>query len=317
MADPTTQKTTSNGAQLATMEMGGAMAKAGKPPLGFEPTDLEEAWRMAKMFSDAAIIPDALKKKPNDVLIVMLLGRELGLSPLAAIRGVNVIQGKPYVSAQLKIALVQARRDVCKYFRCTHSDNESATFETERVGTEGPQKATFTFKDAEKAGLTGKSTWSAYRANMLRWRAASALIDYVYSDIVLAVGTTDEWEEVKEKDMGPMRRAERSNVLEEMEASRAPEPPSDFNAETGEVVEASPAQPSAPAEEKPKASGGDPDSAAQALIGKMFAAANANDEKGVKALAKEVGAFPQDIQERISKAYADCKAIIANKKAGA
>jgi hypothetical protein len=310
MAEAQTAVKNGNGATALAMTGESALAKA---PLEFVPQNIDEAWRMATMFSKAALLPEALRNKPSDVLLIMLMGRELGLSPLAALRGVYVVQGKPYISAQSKIALVRARKDVCKYFRCEETTPDKATFVTERVGDDGPTRVSFTLEHAKRAGLLSKQgNWQTYPDVMLRWRAASQLADLVYSDIIGGIGIHDEYEELKERDGGWAHRADdRARVMDEMTASMAPpEPPAEFNAETGEVVEA----PVAPPPAAPAPSGGDPDSAAEAMMARFR---TFTDERALKAIAKEVSAsmagFPADLQTRILTAYQEAKDALARK----
>src|SRR5690348_15623412 len=112
--------------------------------LAFVPANMDDAWRFAQLFAAADIIPDDLKGKPNNLLLVLLAGQELGLTPMQSIRQIYVVKGKVYVSAQLKLALVQKSGE-CEYFECLHTDSTKATFKTKRRGGK-EQTLTFTIE---------------------------------------------------------------------------------------------------------------------------------------------------------------------------
>ena len=64
-----------------------------------------------KEYSEALAASDLLPKQyrnaPANVLVALEYGNALGLSPMAAIQGIHVVEGKPTASAQLIGALVR------------------------------------------------------------------------------------------------------------------------------------------------------------------------------------------------------------------
>lgn len=169
----------------------------------FNPSTLAEAVTMAEMLSKASIIPTPLKGKPSDVLVILLHGRELGISPMTALSEIYVVEGKPAASAALKVGLCKAKPTVCEYFRMVESTEKRATFETKRAGDPEPTRLTWTIEQAARANLLGKTNWKGYPEAMLRSRCESALASLVYPDLVKGLSTQDELEEVKEKELNP------------------------------------------------------------------------------------------------------------------
>ena len=173
------------------------LAPRTRDPLPFVPENIEQAWKIADLFSKANLIPDALRGKPYDVLIVVLAGAEYGIPPMVAIREVTVVRGRPMLSSLLKTSLVK-RSPLCEYFSLIESTDAIATFETKRRGDPKAVRMSFTYAQAEAAGLTAPSKsgepsmYSKYRALMLRRRAASQLADEVYPDETRAVASVDE-----------------------------------------------------------------------------------------------------------------------------
>lgn len=162
----------------------------------FQPQGLEQAMKLAEVLARSGLLPDALRNKPSDVLVTLITGHELGLSPMQSVRGLHVVQGRAVMSADLTVALVMRRRDVCEWFRLVKSDDKAAEYQTKRVGSE-PVTMRYTIEQASQAGLTGKQNWKTHTAAMLRARCSAALARAVYPDLVLGVYDPDEADEFK------------------------------------------------------------------------------------------------------------------------
>lgn len=74
-----------------------------------QPRNLGEAMELAKYLSVSSIIPHALRGKAADILVIIMYGTELGLSVNQALRGINVINGAPSLSAELRVAKTRER----------------------------------------------------------------------------------------------------------------------------------------------------------------------------------------------------------------
>lgn len=146
---------------------------------------------LAKTLSVSALIPAALHNKTPDVLAVMLTGQELGLGPMQSLRAIQIIKGKPTLSADLMGALCRQRRDICEYIKLVESTALVARYETKRAGDPSPTPMSFTIEQAKTAGLTGDN-WQKYPAAMLRARALSALCRAVYPDLILGLYDPEE-----------------------------------------------------------------------------------------------------------------------------
>ena len=155
------------------------------------PRTLEEASTLSKQLSKAKTLPDALKQSEADILAIVLTGAELGLAPMQAIRGIQIIKGRPTLSADAMGALVKSRRDVCEYLMLQHSDAQIARYVTKRAGDPRPVEMAFSADDASRAGLGGDN-WKKYPAAMLRARALSSICRAVYPDLILGVYDPDE-----------------------------------------------------------------------------------------------------------------------------
>lgn len=157
----------------------------------YEPKDMSQAFQLATYFAKSNLLGEL--HTPEQVMLIMATGAELGIPPTTAIRAIHIIKGKPVVSADLKVALCLRRKDRCEYFVLIKSDEEHAVYETKPVGGQ-PVQMKFTLDDAKRAKLSFQpdSNWCKYPRVMLRHRASAELAQAVYPDLVLGLGSEDD-----------------------------------------------------------------------------------------------------------------------------
>ena len=146
---------------------------------------------VAAVAAASALAPEALRNRPQDALVVLMAGRELGLAPMQSLRMLTVIKGKVTLSADATVALVR-RSGECVEWRLVESSATRATYTTRRKGDTEPTALTWTMDQAQRAGLTGGQQWRTYPEAMLRARCAAALARIVYPDIVAGIYDPDE-----------------------------------------------------------------------------------------------------------------------------
>lgn len=146
-------------------------------------------------------------KTKEQALLLMMTGKDLGLSYTQALCTFHVIEGRPAMSADGMVAICLGSK-LCEYFRTVESTPESCTVETKRVNCPAA-RLTFTMNEAKQAGLAGRGNWNKYPAAMLRARAKSALARDVYPDLLAGIYDPDEIDTVKQAqvvDLVPMAR---------------------------------------------------------------------------------------------------------------
>lgn len=153
--------------------------------LAIVPRTIDEVNSLSERFAKSALIPADLRAKPADVLVTLLAGQELGLAPMAALRSIHVIKGKPVLSADAMVGIVLAS-GAAEYFRATSRSATSVTYETKRRGCD-PVSLTWTIEDAERAGLSGGDNWKKYPRAMLSARCKAELARDVYPDVLAGV----------------------------------------------------------------------------------------------------------------------------------
>lgn len=159
--------------------------------LAIVPKSLTEVTDMAEVFAKSGLLPEALRGKVPDVIVQIVTGQELGLSPMAAIRGVHIVQGKPILSADTMVALCLSS-GLCEYFSCVEETPTQVTYETKRRGNPQAQRVTWSDEDTKTAGLNLKDNWRLHKKQMRRARAKAILARDVYPDVIAGCYDPDE-----------------------------------------------------------------------------------------------------------------------------
>ena len=144
--------------------------------------------QMAKVLVESGFLPEALNT-PAKALTVLLAGRELGVPPMQAIRGIHVVKGRPSLSAELMLAL--AYQNIPGFKFKVEGNEQVCKITASRPGGD-PINLSFSISDATRAGLTGGDNWKKYPAAMLRARCTSAILRIVAPDAIRGIYTPDE-----------------------------------------------------------------------------------------------------------------------------
>ncbi len=186
-----------------------------------QPKDMDQAMRLATMMANSALVPPQYKGKPEDTLIAMMMGSELGLNPMQAIQNIAVINNRPAIWGDALLALVQNHP---KFGGIEETFDENTETATCTVWRKGGTKHTQTFskKDAELAGLWGRNTWKQYPKRMLSMRARGFALRNQFADALLGLITAEEAQDIAVNDNSP------ASVVETVEQV-AYYPQSDFD----------------------------------------------------------------------------------------
>lgn len=150
---------------------------------------INELLNLATALSKSGLMPNGLSK-PEAILAIALKGQELGIPPMAAIAGITVIQGKPIVSPQLMLSLVE-RSGKLQDWRIIEESNEAVAVEFIRRGR-SPVSKRFSMEDAKKMGLASKDNWQKQPRTMMQWRAIAAAIRVAFPDVIDGCYTPEE-----------------------------------------------------------------------------------------------------------------------------
>ena len=137
----------------------------------------------------SGFLPKSIRD-PNQLMTIVLMGRELEIAPMAALNNISVINGKPCIEAKLMLALV-FRRYPDAIYRVLESDCTRASIEIGRAGQE-PSVFSWTIEEAKQANLLGKDNWSKYPADMLMARCISRAVRQSFPEVILNAPYTPE-----------------------------------------------------------------------------------------------------------------------------
>lgn len=116
----------------------------------------------------------------SQAVIKILAGKELGFQAVAAMTGINVIQGKISLGANLIAALIRRSKSY-DYRIKKHTDTECVIEFFQNKESLGTEK--FSLDDAKRANLLGSDAWKKYPKNMLFARCISNGAKYHAPDL--------------------------------------------------------------------------------------------------------------------------------------
>jgi hypothetical protein len=155
-----------------------------------EGASLPDMVRYAEHLSSAGLLPAQYRGKPANVLYAMEYGRTLSITPLAAITGIHVIEGKPSASAALISGLVRRAGHKLR----VRGDDTTAWAQIIRADDpdyDGYQ-VTWTIDRAKTAGLANKDVWKKYPAAMLKARAITEVARDACEEVLFGLHYTPE-----------------------------------------------------------------------------------------------------------------------------
>jgi 5'-3' exonuclease len=161
-----------------------------------DPRSMTQARTLSKDLFDSRMF--SAYGTPQGVLSTVMVGRELGLPAMAALRSIHVVEGRHSLSSALMVALV-LKSGFAEYFEPVSFSETEATFETKRKGARKEVRLTHTIEMARTAGLVKeKSNWLKVPTDMLMARAQSRLARLVYPDLLAGLYTPDELAEMRD-----------------------------------------------------------------------------------------------------------------------
>ena len=153
----------------------------------------EEQMQMAKAFKESGLFPDL--KSEAQAIVKIQAGKELGIEPFASIQGVNIVLGKPVMSANLQAGLIK-KSGRYNYKVLEHNEQVCRLEFYEKWGDTWQLigNSEYSTKEATQAGLTHKDNWKKHPKNMLFARAMSNGAKWYCADVFIT-GTYNESDE--------------------------------------------------------------------------------------------------------------------------
>lgn len=161
------------------------------------PRDIEGVFRIGQLFTRAGMLPNGVASQ-EQVIIMLMAGLEVGLSPTQAIQNVMVVNNRPTIWGDAAIGLVWASEKMESHDEgiMGEGDARQAFCTVKRKGDEKPYTVTFSVQDAKNAGLWGKGgPWKNYPDRMLKLRARAFALRDKFADVLKGLGIREEVED--------------------------------------------------------------------------------------------------------------------------
>lgn len=179
--------------------------KAGKAHVPFvngvaRPDSVEGLFRIAEIFWQGGMLPGGVDNMPK-MMIVLMAGQELGLSPAQAVQNIMVVNNRPSVWGDAMLAICQASGLMEDFEESIAGEGDAmtATCRVQRRGRKTPVIRTFSVADAKTAGLWGKRTgngrptpWVTNPTRMLQMRARAFALRDALPDVLKGIGMEEE-----------------------------------------------------------------------------------------------------------------------------
>lgn len=151
--------------------------------------EAQAAHQLADALCRTSFAPAAFRGNPGEATAAILAGAEIGLSPLAALRSISIIQGTPAPTALALRAVAQSHGHT---LRLVESSDTRAVVKARRAGESDEVTVTWTIERARKLGVTGKDNWQKQPQAMLVARATAEAARLVAADALLGIPYASE-----------------------------------------------------------------------------------------------------------------------------
>jgi hypothetical protein len=201
-------------------------------PTAIIPQNLKEAMQLADVVVKSGLAPRGLATVER-ASYAILYGAELGLTPMASLRSVMLVNGVPGIFGDAVLALVRRSGHLAsireKIERNPQGIAVAATCTVTRRGEPEPYSWTYTIADAKAAGLLSKQgPWQTALPRMLLWRARTFVLRDAFPDVL--VGLTN----LPDGDDSVMMTIDGDADFTTVEATDVPPEPRRHDPETGE-----------------------------------------------------------------------------------
>jgi len=179
----------------------------------FIPSGFASIYSFAELISASNMAPKDMKT-PEQISVAIFHGMEVGMTPMAALQSIAVINGRPSIWGDGALALIRASGqldDIEEFYEGEFlgpdgkpNPNYKAICRITRKGAKRPVVSEFSIGDAMMANLWTKAgPWKEYPKRMLKMRARAFAIRDEFTDIMRGLGIAEEVEDYNMRDITP------------------------------------------------------------------------------------------------------------------
>lgn len=172
--------------------------------------------QLARALATTQFVPDTMRD-PGNATAAILMGDELGLSPIASLRSIYVVHGTPALYARSMVALALSKGHAI----WTESSSDQAVVVCgHRAGSEHVERSEWTIQRATKAGYTTNKKYVSNPQEMLYSKAAAEVARKVAADVLAGIPYSVEDLELEDEPTTTVTREPQRRVKREK-----PQPP--------------------------------------------------------------------------------------------
>lgn len=191
---------------------------------------ISEQKDLANLYAESTLLPEAYRKKPADIFVAVTLGQSVGLSPIQSLAEINVIKGKPTMSATLIAAQVRRAGHKLRIEVVETPGKECAVCTI--IRRDDPEHPFVSKRDrawAQRMGLLNNSNYIKQPATMLKKRAITDCARDACSEALCGIDyTPDEMSDFDDAEATVEEHEEPTKSPDVVEAEiveEKPEPP--------------------------------------------------------------------------------------------
>lgn len=178
---------------------------------GAMPATMDEVWRFAETVIASGMAPEGIPNTAAAVVTIQM-GMELGLPPMAALRNIAMMNGRPAIRGDAMLGVVRSAGELEEFVEwyeaadgkpvrvpSDFTDEVTAVCRVKRRGHEAAE-VSFSVGDARRAKLWGrKGPWTEYPARMLKFRARSFALCDGFGDALHGLRVLEEQRDIPEE----------------------------------------------------------------------------------------------------------------------
>ncbi|NJL70574.1 MAG: hypothetical protein HC888_02620 [Candidatus Competibacteraceae bacterium] len=129
------------------------------------PSELGRLMAEAKILAYSKMVPASYAGNPEAVFAIIQYGKELGIGAMLALQNIAFINGRPSLGSELRSAIAHKHPEYAgmKILEATEKVARVVVYRKFKLtGEVIPFEGKFTIEDAQRAGLLGRGTDSAW-----------------------------------------------------------------------------------------------------------------------------------------------------------
>lgn len=153
----------------------------------------EDYEKFATKLSRSGLVPKDYMGRPDDILICMQFGSQIGLAPMQSLQNIASIRGRPCLYGDAMLALVQSSNNFESIEETI--EGETAICKLKRKGSPMAVRK-FSMDDARRANLTNSPVWKSYPKRMLQMRARAFACRDLFADVLNGMQCVEEAKDI-------------------------------------------------------------------------------------------------------------------------